>query len=83
MALATDNKHQLQFLLTVLYTGLMLVHINILFSHHPAFPFQGRFTIAAKHHITIAEIYESEIVDIEKVSSDGVIQHTNITYMFP
>ncbi|MBN3278992.1 SNAB protein, partial [Polyodon spathula] len=26
----------------------------------------GRFTIAAKHHITIAEIYESEMVDIEK-----------------
>lgn len=29
---------------------------------------QGRFTIAAKHHITIAEVYESELVDIEKVS---------------
>ncbi len=28
---------------------------------------QGRFTIAAKHHISIAEIYESELVDIEKV----------------
>lgn len=28
---------------------------------------QGRFTIAAKHHISIAEIYESEMVDIEKV----------------
>uniref|UniRef100_A0A7N6AZ18 N-ethylmaleimide-sensitive factor attachment protein, beta b n=1 Tax=Anabas testudineus TaxID=64144 RepID=A0A7N6AZ18_ANATE len=27
----------------------------------------GRFTIAAKHHISIAEIYESELVDIEKV----------------
>uniref|UniRef100_A0A8C3QES6 NSF attachment protein beta n=1 Tax=Cyanoderma ruficeps TaxID=181631 RepID=A0A8C3QES6_9PASS len=27
---------------------------------------QGRFTIAAKHHITIAEIYEAELVDIEK-----------------
>ncbi|XP_076464933.1 alpha-soluble NSF attachment protein-like isoform X2 [Babylonia areolata] len=26
----------------------------------------GRFTIAAKHHITVAEIYESELVDIEK-----------------
>uniref|UniRef100_A0A2I3HP44 NSF attachment protein beta n=1 Tax=Nomascus leucogenys TaxID=61853 RepID=A0A2I3HP44_NOMLE len=25
-----------------------------------------RFTIAAKHHITIAEIYETELVDIEK-----------------
>ncbi|XP_054723075.1 alpha-soluble NSF attachment protein-like [Uloborus diversus] len=26
----------------------------------------GRFTIAAKHHITVAEIYESELADIEK-----------------
>lgn len=32
---------------------------------------QGRFTIAAKHHISIAEIYESELVDIEKVSTEG------------
>ncbi|XP_072799739.1 beta-soluble NSF attachment protein isoform X2 [Vicugna pacos] len=29
----------------------------------------GRFTIAAKHHITIAEIYETELVDIEKVGA--------------
>lgn len=29
----------------------------------------GRFSIAAKHHITIAEIYESELVDIEKAIS--------------
>ncbi|NWR54180.1 SNAA protein, partial [Bucorvus abyssinicus] len=29
-------------------------------------PSQGRFTIAAKHHISIAEIYEAELVDIEK-----------------
>ena len=28
---------------------------------------QGRFTIAAKHHVSIAEIYETEMVDIEKV----------------
>uniref|UniRef100_A0A8C1E3Z7 N-ethylmaleimide-sensitive factor attachment protein, alpha b n=1 Tax=Cyprinus carpio carpio TaxID=630221 RepID=A0A8C1E3Z7_CYPCA len=27
----------------------------------------GRFTIAAKHHVTIAEIYETELVDIDKV----------------
>lgn len=32
---------------------------------------QGRFTIAAKHHITIAEIYEAELVDIEKVPAPG------------
>lgn len=35
-------------------------------SSRPSRP-QGRFTIAAKHHITIAEIYEAELVDIEKV----------------
>lgn len=35
------------------------------------FPPQGRFTIAAKHHITIAEIYETELVDIEKVCGRG------------
>lgn len=28
---------------------------------------QGRFTIAAKHHMTIAEIYETDMVDHEKV----------------
>ncbi|XP_063126744.1 alpha-soluble NSF attachment protein isoform X3 [Rattus norvegicus] len=27
---------------------------------------KGRFTIAAKHHISIAEIYETELVDVEK-----------------
>lgn len=32
---------------------------------------QGRFTIAAKHHISIAEIYETELVDIEKVRGNG------------
>ena len=30
----------------------------------------GRFTIAAKHHQTIAEIYESECTDLERA-----IQH--------
>ena len=29
---------------------------------------QGRFTIAAKHHMTIAEIYETDMVDVEKVN---------------
>ncbi|XP_064557123.1 alpha-soluble NSF attachment protein-like [Zonotrichia leucophrys gambelii] len=29
----------------------------------------GRFTIAAKHHIAIAEIYESDLLDIEKVKN--------------
>lgn len=26
----------------------------------------GKFSIAAKHHMTVAEIYEAELVDIEK-----------------
>ncbi|XP_062502330.1 alpha-soluble NSF attachment protein-like [Corticium candelabrum] len=26
----------------------------------------GRFTIAAKHHVTIAEIYETDVVDVEQ-----------------
>ena len=30
---------------------------------------QGRFTIAAKHHVTIAEIYENDKVDIDKVNN--------------
>lgn len=29
----------------------------------------GRFTIAAKHHVTIAEIYESELADMDKAIS--------------
>lgn len=29
----------------------------------------GRFSIAAKHHMTVAEIYESDVVDIEKAIS--------------
>ena len=36
---------------------------------------QGRFTIAAKHHITIAEIYESEMVNIEKVNVCSAASH--------
>lgn len=31
---------------------------------------QGRFTIAAKHHMSIAEIYETELVDIDKVKKN-------------
>lgn len=37
------------------------------------YPTQGRFTIAAKHHISIAEIYETELVDIEKVSGNQAL----------
>ncbi|KAK9394346.1 alpha-soluble NSF attachment protein [Crotalus adamanteus] len=40
--------------------------INCLLRAIEIYTDMGRFTIAAKHHITIAEIYESELVDIEK-----------------
>lgn len=30
----------------------------------------GRFSIAAKHHVTVAEIYETEVVDIERAISN-------------
>ncbi len=29
--------------------------------------FKGRFTIAAKQHMAIAEIYEGSVIDLEKV----------------
>lgn len=35
--------------------------------------FQGRFTMAAKNHITIAEIYENNLVDLEKVLLINVV----------
>ncbi|XP_040203782.1 LOW QUALITY PROTEIN: alpha-soluble NSF attachment protein-like [Rana temporaria] len=40
--------------------------INCLLRAIEIYTDMGRFTIAAKHHISIAEIYESELVDIEK-----------------
>lgn len=40
--------------------------INCLMKAIEMYTDMGRFTIAAKHLITIAEIYENEIVDIEK-----------------
>ena len=39
------------------------------FSHNEAHLLQGRFSIAAKHHVSIAEIYETEISDVEKAIS--------------
>uniref|UniRef100_A0A9L0I7N9 NSF attachment protein alpha n=1 Tax=Equus asinus TaxID=9793 RepID=A0A9L0I7N9_EQUAS len=42
--------------------------INCLMRAIEIYTDMGRFTIAAKHHISIAEIYETELVDIEKVS---------------
>lgn len=41
---------------------------------------QGRFTIAAKHHITIAEIYETELVDIDKVRLCNVCQFSECCF---
>jgi len=38
---------------------------------------QGRFTIAAKHHMTIAEIYETDMVDIEKVMCPSVHEYVS------
>ncbi|NXT38996.1 SNAA protein, partial [Pelecanoides urinatrix] len=42
--------------------------INCLIRAIEIYTDMGRFTIAAKHHISIAEIYETELVDIEKVT---------------
>ncbi|KAM7134086.1 alpha-soluble NSF attachment protein [Macrochelys suwanniensis] len=44
--------------------------INCLIRAIEIYTDMGRFTIAAKHHISIAEIYETELVDIEKVSPE-------------
>lgn len=43
--------------------------VNCLLKAIEIYTDMGRFTIAAKHHVTIAEIYESEVVDIEKAIS--------------
>ncbi|TSR87284.1 Alpha-soluble NSF attachment protein [Bagarius yarrelli] len=40
--------------------------INCLIRAIEIYTDMGRFTIAAKHHVTIAEIYETELVDIDK-----------------
>ncbi|XP_012888195.1 PREDICTED: alpha-soluble NSF attachment protein [Dipodomys ordii] len=40
--------------------------INCLMRAIEIYTDMGRFTIAAKHHTSIAEIYETELVDIEK-----------------
>nr|KAF6281911.1 NSF attachment protein alpha [Pipistrellus kuhlii] len=40
--------------------------INCLMRAIEIYTDMGRFTIAAKHHISIAEIYETELVDIDK-----------------
>ncbi|XP_036055163.1 alpha-soluble NSF attachment protein isoform X2 [Onychomys torridus] len=40
--------------------------INCLMRAIEIYTDMGRFTIAAKHHISIAEIYETELVDVEK-----------------
>ncbi|ETE71227.1 Beta-soluble NSF attachment protein, partial [Ophiophagus hannah] len=49
-----------------IYTDMFVFIVCPLSHWAKFFSSQGRFTIAAKHHITIAEIYESELVDIEK-----------------
>ncbi|NXS58543.1 SNAA protein, partial [Brachypteracias leptosomus] len=42
--------------------------INCLLRAIEIYTDMGRFTIAAKHHVSIAEIYEAELVDVEKVN---------------
>uniref|UniRef100_T1JB32 Uncharacterized protein n=1 Tax=Strigamia maritima TaxID=126957 RepID=T1JB32_STRMM len=44
--------------------------VNCLLKSVEIYTDMGRFTVAAKHHMTIAEIYESEVIDMEKA-----IQH--------
>lgn len=53
--------------------------------HRHSFPVspQGRFTIAAKHHISIAEIYETELVDVEKVSWYQAGYTGSLVFPFP
>nr|CAA58050.1 SNAP-type protein [Doryteuthis pealeii]prf//2106379A SNAP-type protein [Doryteuthis pealeii] len=43
--------------------------INCLLKAVEIYTDMGRFTIAAKHHITVAEIYENELADIEQAMS--------------
>ncbi|CAI9730361.1 alpha-soluble NSF attachment protein [Octopus vulgaris] len=43
--------------------------INSLLKAVEIYTDMGRFTIAAKHHITVAEIYENEMADIEQAIS--------------
>lgn len=44
--------------------------ISVLLKAVDIYTDMGRFTIAAKHHITIAEIYESDVIELDKA-----IQH--------
>ncbi|XP_077995427.1 alpha-soluble NSF attachment protein-like [Glandiceps talaboti] len=44
--------------------------VNCLHRAVEIFTDMGRFTIAAKHHVSIAELYETEIMDIEKAISN-------------
>ena len=41
--------------------------------HQMKFSPQGRFTMAAKHHTSTAEIYENNIMDLEKVSFYNIL----------
>ena len=62
---------------TNIYKKLTLVHcfrlleaVSCLLKAIEIYTDLGRFTIAAKHHQTIAEIYESELADL-----DRAVQH--------
>ena len=65
----TFTLHELmEFLINFFY--LFSEAINCLSKAIDIYTDMGRFTIAAKHHQTIAEIYESECTDLERA-----IQH--------
>ncbi|XP_013406600.1 alpha-soluble NSF attachment protein isoform X3 [Lingula anatina] len=42
--------------------------VNCLMKAIEIYSDMGRFTIAAKHHVTIAEVYESELLDLESAT---------------
>lgn len=47
----------------------MIAYCNLTFKRsHFCFLHKGRFTMAAKHHITVAEIHENNAADLEKVT---------------
>lgn len=45
----------------------LIDRLSITFTSDFFFFSKGRFTMAAKHHITVAEIYEGNTADLEKV----------------
>lgn len=59
---------------------LFIIIIILILALFLSFWLQGRFTIAAKHHISIAEIYETELVDIDKVKLNICVLIVHVTF---